>query len=372
MRLQLPRISKSSLAATIIAVLLTSGATGLIHAGANDAATATATPLPVAVVRFEQQSGYERRAQFVGTLRAANDSALGFEVGGTLKAVPGRAGLKVAKGDVLATLDADRRQAQLDTAAAELARVEAELELAVLRRERLADLEKRGLASTEAYDDARLTEKGLQASLRAVSARHQSALLEIEKSTLKAPFDGVIAERYVQAGTSINAGTPIVRLVSNDHYEAHIGIPVNHVSGLTIGEHYDLSARDRVFKATLRAVRADVDAATLTVGAVFDIVEPDTLYAGDSILLELTEQVQSKGGWLPIAALIEGDRGLWNVLVLTERDGQLVTVRETVEVIDSQADKAFVRGTLATGAEVVAAGVHRLSPGIPVARASGA
>ena len=70
-----------------------------------------------------------------------------------------------------------------------------------------------------------------------------------------------------------------------------------------------------------------------------------------------------RGGWLPMAALLEGQRGTWNVLRI-EADGELYrTVRESVEVLDIQGDRVYVLGTLPAGARVVADGVHRITPG---------
>jgi hypothetical protein len=69
------------------------------------------------------------------------------------------------------------------------------------------------------------------------------------------------------------------------------------------------------------------------------------------------------GGWLPIAALLEGQRGVWTVLRVEPEDGSFRTAREAVEVLDIRGDQAYVRGTLASGSQVVANGVHRVTPG---------
>ncbi len=87
---------------------------------------------------------------------------------------------------------------------------------------------------------------------------------------------------------------------------------------------------------------------------------------GEPVALSLTESVSEIGGWLPVSALIEGERGLWTVLRLGERDGNTVALREAVEVLHVYEDQAFVRGTLANGQTVVADGIHRVTPGTPV------
>jgi len=99
------------------------------------------------------------------------------------------------------------------------------------------------------------------------------------------------------------------------------------------------------------------------VGAVFTLPENIRTVAGESVILALDESVTARGGWLPITALVEGDRGLWNILVTTYENGALIAQREAVEVIYVESQRVFVRGTLKDGAEVVATGLQRLSPG---------
>ena len=81
----------------------------------------------------------------------------------------------------------------------------------------------------------------------------------------------------------------------------------------------------------------------------------------------MTEQVYAQGGWLPLSALLEGDRGLWTVFTITARNKESAQLqRESVEVLHSSQAYAYVRGTLANEALVVSAGLQRLSPGMTV------
>lgn len=358
--------SRGSWLGIVLAALTVVLTTSVIHANTVASIAQEKTPLPVAVADFVLTDGYSRRASFVGVARAGSDSAVGFEVGGTIREMPARVGTRVAEGDVLAVLDTDRRQAQLRAAEAELTRIQAELELAQLQKQRLEDLQAKGLASQQAFDEARLGEAALAATLQAVTARRDNAALEISKSSLRAAFDGIVAERLAQEGAVVNAGIPILRLVASDGYEAHVGIPVALGGRLNPGDQLTLRSREREFTAPLRAIRRDVDPTTLTVGAVFSIPSEHSINAGENLLLELEERIDVVGGWLPITALLEGDRGLWNVLVVVPEGDDYITVRESVEVLYSREQRVFVRGTLANGAQVIATGLQRLSPGVRV------
>ena len=364
-------IRRQSLIAVLIAIGSSVVATRLIYAGATTEGAQQQPPLPVQVMAFSYVDGYERTAEFVGLVRADNESALGFEVGGTIDDVRVREGAVVVKGDELAYLNTDRRQAQLAAARADVKRLDAQLELAGLQRRRTADLTAEGLASAQALDDARLNEAALQAAREASQAAVHVAELELTKSRLTAPYNGVVAARLAERGSVVNPGTPVLRLIASDSFEAIVGVPLDHSDQLRIGASYPLKTRSGTIDGTLTGLRADLDASTLTVGAVFSIDALSSTRPGETVLLQQAEWVATRGGWLPLSALLEGDRGLWNVLTLSGDAATGYTAqREAVEVLYTGADRVFVRGTLKNGSPVITTGVHRLSPGSQVAPAN--
>ena len=134
-----------------------------------------------------------------------------------------------------------------------------------------------------------------------------------------------------------------------------------------IGDSYTLFVEGKAISAKLRSVGADIDPQTLTVLAVLTLPKEQSVRVGQTVALEIEERVSETGGWLPITALLEGDKGLWTVLVTKEGEaGEIITARESVEVVYSEGERVFVRGTVADGTNVVASGMHRLSPGSPV------
>mgnify|MGYP006229577637 FL=1 len=85
---------------------------------------------------------------------------------------------------------------------------------------------------------------------------------------------------------------------------------------------------------------------------------------GESAVLQIAETVDSAGGWLPISALLEAPRGLWDVLTITpDAQGKQRAQRESVEILYTRGNEVFVRGTLASEVAVVASGLQRISPG---------
>jgi RND family efflux transporter MFP subunit len=265
---------------------------------------------------------------------------------------------------VLAKLGTDRRQARLDATSATYSRVMAERAQAEARAERIALLVEDGSASQQNYDDARFTAQALAAAERKADAQRQSAQLELDKSTLLAPYEAVVAERLVQTGAVVAPGTPVLRLVTATGREAHIGVPADVARRLLPGNAYTLVLMGEPFPAELRSIRDDLDPTTLTVGAVFDLPTSTAVAVGESAVLQIAETVDSAGGWLPISALLEAPRGLWDVLTITpDAEGKQRAQRESVEILYTRGNEVFVRGTLANETAVVASGLQRISPG---------
>jgi RND family efflux transporter MFP subunit len=358
-----PNLLKSVWAVALAIGLILSG-TALIKANKVVTTSVERAPMPVAATLYRQQSTFTRDGSYLGVIRAGSDSVVGFEVAGVLTSLAATEGLRVSPGDVLAQLGTDRRQARLDAAAATYERVVAERAQAKARAERIARLVEDGSASEQDYDDARFAAQALAAAENTAAAQRQSAQLELEKSTLRAPFEAVVAERLAQTGAVVAPGTPVLRLVTAAGREAHVGVPADVARRLVPGDAYPLLLQGEQVTAELRSIRNDLDPSTLTVGAVFDLPANTSVAVGESAVLKIAETVHSVGGWLPISALLEAPRGLWDVLTITpDTEGKQRARRESVEILYARGNEVFVRGTLPSEVAVVAAGLQRISPG---------
>ena len=338
-----------------------------IEANVEPTISTEAKPMPVTVERFELETSYSASTRFLGVVEAASDSNVGFEVAGVLSALDAKEGDFVTTGQPLGRLDIRQQSAALALAKAQEKEVAAQLELAKLNLQRVNSLLAQSLVSQREADDARLTVEATQARLETTRASVRNAEIVIEKSELRAPFDAVVSKRITEPGSIVGPNVPIVRLVSVGEREAHVGISPKFANMAEIGESYTLFIEGKAIPARLRSVGADVDPQTLTVLAVLTLPKDQPIRVGQTVALEFEERVNETGGWLPITALLEGDKGLWTVLVTKEdASGELITARESVEVVYSEGERVFVRGTVADETNVVASGMQRLSPGSPV------
>ncbi|MCB1675173.1 MAG: efflux RND transporter periplasmic adaptor subunit [Halioglobus sp.] len=355
------------------AALLIAGLTLALHARkALTERTPSRPLLTVASTTYVLQDSYLRQVSYLGLIAAGRRATLGFEIPGQIARMPLRQGDAVRAGALIAALDDSALRVRRAAAAADLEQVRAELELARLKARRQGELSASGAVSEEAFDETRLRARALASRLEAVTARLAGIDITLRQSELRAPYAGVIADRYVYEGAVVSPGTPVLKLIETTAQEAHIGVAAERAAAFARGERYVLELRDTAFEAAVLSVRPDVDPVTRTATVVFDIPAGVDALDGEPVTLQLTERVEESGGWLPIAALLEGQRGVWTVLRLEPHEGALRAVREVVEVLDLRGDRAYVRGTLTDAAAVVASGVHRITPGsLVTARAGG-
>lgn len=351
-----------TLACTLAALL-----SALLHLRAGLAGQPPAPePMPVRAIDFVVEPGYQRSLRFTGVVRAQDQTEAGFELPGMLLELAVEEGDQLTAGTVIARLDSSQLDARRRVAAAELASVEADLELARLRAERQRKLRASGAISAQDYDETRLAAVALEGRLESLSAQLRSLDIDLEKSVLRAPWNGVVAQRYLDTGAIVAAGTPVVRLLRTEQLEARIGVPAQYLQALQPSREYRLLLRTGPVAATLCAVRPDVEPLTRTALAIFALPAANQSLDGEPVSLLLQEQIASEGGWLPVSALLEGERGAWAVLRLQAREASTVAVREMVEVLEIDGDRAFVRGSLQSGQTVIADGIHRIAAGTPV------
>ena len=404
-------------------------------ASADTESIDAAADLPVETVAATPVDFYEVSRAYTGEIAALQASELGFERSGQLTSLLVLEGASVQAGDPLARLDVQNLQTQRLQIEAEKARAVAQLseletgaraeDIAVARaavqdfeqqiglqrtqltrREILYD---KGAISRESLDEFSFGEGSLQAKLdqargqllalengtRSEQINAQSATVQqldarladidvtLEKSTLRAPFSGVVAEHKIDIGTVVGAGQSVVRLVESDTPEARIGLPADTVTRLSIGEERTVTVAGEPYTARLTAVLPEVDGATRTQTAVFEL-EPRAavkVSPGQTVRLNLQNRIAADGIWLPTEALTQGSRGLWTCYVVVaeaateegEREEKIQREREekiayvvrpqSVEVLHQEGDRVLVTGTLQPDDSVVASGSHRLVPG---------
>ena len=318
-----------------------------------------------------RQSEYSVPREFAGLALARQSAELGFELSGQLVGVYVEEGAQVVAGAVLAELDTElltnsrtEIQAQRQETTAGLTLVEANLA-------RLSALRTKGFSSAQQIDELHAERQALRAGIDRLDAALAANTTRIRKSTLKAPFAGVVSHRYVDQGVVVTPGAPVLRLLQAGAKEARIGLPARLLELISAGDTVDVRSGDEIIPAQVISIGADVNPATRTVAVRLALPESARIVDGEMVYLRLQETVAGSGFWAPLTALSEGLRGLWNVYVLqpTAEPNVYRILSRDVQISYTDSDRAYLSGALADGELFVGVGVHRLVPGQIVRRA---
>ncbi|MEM1050124.1 MAG: efflux RND transporter periplasmic adaptor subunit [Pseudomonadota bacterium] len=323
-------------------------------------------PLTVRTDTARMLDHFSTVERYAGRFEPARSSALAFERGGTVVEILAEEGDRVEQGQVIARLD----MALLDARTAELeARrdaLEAQAELARLTTDRKLALKERGFATGEDHDTARLSLARFNASMKEVDAALMSVEIDRQKSVLIAPYAGTVGARRLDEGSIVEAGLPLIDLIESGRPQIRVGLPQDRTIALRIGSAYPIRFGETALTARLIALRPDIDPATRTAIALFDLVDAPSVPFGATADLELEIREDAPGMWLPRSSLRAGTRGLWTVLTVSDApEGPTVGV-ESVEILTVRDDQAYVRGTISDGARIIVDGNHRVVPGMTV------
>ncbi|MEM6560203.1 MAG: efflux RND transporter periplasmic adaptor subunit, partial [Planctomycetota bacterium] len=269
-----------------------------IEAKADAAAQQAVPPLKVAVLGAERRDGYAVRRSFVGRVEAARSADVAFELSGRVMTLDADDGDTVTEGQVLATLDTARLQAQLTEAQARVSQADADRRLAAIRLERIEASAAVGSASTEELDEAEQRAASTEAAVLVARSAVDRVQVEIDLSTLVAPFDAVVARRSVDPGVVVQPGQAVFQLLDRRKPEARIGLAGPAAEQLAEGDQVTVSVRGRGGVVDVAADVArilptrDARARTVEVVLVLD-TELDGIRRGDLATLVLERRIEA-------------------------------------------------------------------------------
>jgi RND family efflux transporter MFP subunit len=189
--------------------------------------------------------------------------------------------------------------------------------------------------------------------------------VDIEESSLRAPFSGVVSKRFRDEGAILAPGSPLLRLVDDQHLEAWIGLPAELAAQRSAGEQFLLTVGDDEVQANVASILPELDVTTRTRTVIFAVTSNDQVVPGQIVRVEIEDSAHAQGFWVPIGALTRSSRGLWSVLVAERPAGKnhMTAARRDVEVLHTTGQRSLVRGTLMPGDAVIIDGTHRVAAG---------
>lgn len=185
----------------------------------------------------------ERRLTANASVTSLNNSQISAEVTAVVVGIGADIGDAVSAGDLLISLDQSDYELQLASAKANTLAAQARLKQAQLRLDRAKEL--KTFIST---DDllARETDVAvLKADLKALKVAERMAQRTLDKTQIKAAFDGIVTARQAQLGQLLSAGMPVLNLVQTTGLEIQALVPSHLSEELSAADRYEFVSQNK-------------------------------------------------------------------------------------------------------------------------------
>lgn len=288
------------------------------------------------------------RVSLPGEVSGRHDALLASPLGGLVEDVRVDEGDAVRKGQVLVEVDED-------VYAAQLAQAEAQLRLA---RDELARTEQLGDLATESELVGRRTQ------VEVAEAQVRIVRTQVDRATLRAPFDGVVGGVGVDPGEMAAPGAPVVRLVQLDPVKVSLSVSDRDVVALEEGlvARVTTQASSGVREGRIVAIAPVADLQTRSFLVEVEVPNPErTLLPGMIARVEVEREVAAGAIAVPQDWIVTRLDGYGAFVVA---DGKAVW--RSVQLGEIVRGTVMVTAGLAAGDEVVVVGQHGLVDGDPV------
>ena len=301
--------------------------------------------------------------QLPGYVESPKRSRIASEVEGLITDFLVREGDRVEKGQPLVKLNTAALDLQIQAARAELEEAEARREMADRNLVRSKDLFAKKTVAQQQLDESQSELYAWEGRVRLLKARIARTQLDIDHSTVRAPFKGIVTTRQTEVGEWSQAGTELLELLSLDELEVHVDVPEQYF-GVLHPEATASIAFDPIpgtkFDASIRAIipRADDKARTFPVKLKLAAADP-RIGVGMLARVELPIGGAGKAVLVPKDAVVSQGQG--RVLYVINGDDTI----SPVPVATGAALGAWVAvdGAVKPGQKVVTRGNERMQPG---------
>ena len=301
-------------------------------------------PLSLEILEVSIIDSYKVKKQLPGKLFPVQQSKVSFQIGGKIQNIYVDIGDKVLKDDILAELDNREITANLNQA-------KAKYQLASQLLDRFKDLKAQGHISIQELDKA-------ESDFLVAQSQYDFYKVKLEQTKILAPFNGLIQSRYLDEGSVINPGLPILEIIDSEKVEAHVALPLYLIDKISMQESFTFNLNGESINGVLKRLSPMSLGGSNNRLAIFEF---NTFFVPGAVInLELEINEIERGTWIPIKALSQSDGGLWSVYTVDKNNS---ISKELVEVIYYEGKNVYVSGTLSDGDLVIKGGATKVIEG---------
>ena len=324
---------------------------------------------PIEAITVGEQSA-EQIGKYSGIVAAVESSSLSFEISGQVESVEVDIGDSVKKGQVLAVLDPEPYQLDLNAAEAELVTAKNNIAKTQAEYERQQRLFEQGAGAESRMEVAEYDYKSAMSAVEFQTAKLDLANRNLLNTKLPSPYDGVIAWRSVEPNEEVLAGQKILEINAAGKMEVQLAIPETSVHRLNIDDPVDITfptlpgkpATGRISYIGGAAVTANAFPVKVELIGPHEQVKPG-MTAEANLMLE--DQDPEAGYLIPIQALLPAPEPNRGFVFVFDPDTSMVK-KTAVRTSGAGQNRVIVEEGLEAGDVIAVAGVSFLTDGMEV------
>ena len=299
-------------------------------------------------------------SEFVGTVYYKEVSEVAAEVSGKVEEVSFEAGQRVGKkGTILVKLSSDLLLKSLEAAEASYEQTVSDLKKAGKDLERSEGLFREQLIPEESFDEDKFAKEALELKAASLRAEVERLKIELEKKTVRAPFEGIVLKRHIDRGEWLSPGSVVATLATDDFVDIIAEVPESIINNISNDMNVDIESGGHFLKGKVRAVIPRGEISTRTFPVKIRAKNSLALKEGMEARVKLPTGKEVKTLTVPRDAVITA-YGNTVVYVVNDSKAAMIPVR----IIIYKGMIAGIAGEgLKEGMKVVIKGNERLQPG---------
>lgn len=336
-------------------------------------------PMPVTVVTLEAQD-VTLTTPLPGRVAASSVAEVRPQVNGIIEERLFDEGSDVAKNDPLYTIDRATYEAAKAAAEASLAQAKAALQSAQIDYDRQTELRDRNVVAQQNLDSATAERNSAMAAVKVAEANLLAAEINLDRTTVRAPIDGVVGLSQVTQGALVTSGqaTALTTIRSLDPVYVDVTQSASDIlrwrrnnanASLEEEKSYDVSltlSDGSTYEQTgkLAAAEPHVNEQTGTIVLRLAFPNPDRfLLPGMYVQVEMPQGTVENALLVPQIAVTRDRRGEPTVLIVNADN---VVEQRSVTVLRDQGNNWIVTDGVSAGDRVIVAGLQKTGPGATV------
>jgi RND family efflux transporter MFP subunit len=266
---------------------------------------ADAAPRRVTVAAVERRP-LEKVLDVVGALSVHDEAVVAAQVAGQIEKSYVDVGDRTASGQKMALIDTSAYQVLVRQAAASLARATAKADNAEQTLRRVQQLSKSGFVPTSELDQVVADVGQARADVQVAQAADAMARLNLERSQVKSPFAGAVAERIASVGDYVAVGAPIVKVVQTDPLRLRLQVPERESVEVRVGQvvRVTIEGDTKVHVGRIARIAPGIREVDRVLQVEADVPNGDGLRAGLFARAQIVIDADDKGLTVPARSLV--------------------------------------------------------------------